>query len=65
MKKDYYKNQNNVMKIIKKNRGSKQESNIENYLTKKKNIKIEYGRDRYKNLSKEDKHRLKGYEKIS
>ena len=53
------------MKIIKKNRGSKQESNIENYLTKKKNIKIEYGRDRYKNLSKEDKHRLKGYEKIS
>ena len=30
----------------------------------KKNIKREYGRNRYKNMSEEDKQRLKEYQKI-
>ena len=39
------------MKITKKDCKSKQEINIENYLTKKKNTKQDYGRNRYQNMS--------------
>ena len=37
--------------------------NIEHYQIKKKNIKTEYGRNRHKNISKENKERLKKYQK--
>ena len=43
------------MQIKKKDCDSKQEINIENYLTKKKKIKIKYRRKRYQNMSAEDK----------
>ena len=38
-----------------------QEINTEIYLKKKKNKKIEYGRNRYHNMSKEKKRKLKEY----
>ena len=47
------------MKIIKKDEEKKQETSTENYL-KKKSI---YGRNRYKNMSEENKQRLKEYQK--
>ena len=39
------------------------EINIQNYPTKKKNLKREYGRNRYQNMSEENKQRLKEYQK--
>ena len=38
-----------------------QKISIENYLKKKKNIKGEYGRNRYHNMSEEKKQRQKNY----
>ena len=38
-----------------------QEINTEIYLKKKKNKKIEHGRNRYHNMSKEKKQKLKEY----
>ena len=38
--------------------------NIYNYLHKKKNIKREYGRNRYLNMSEEKKQTLKKYQNI-
>ena len=55
--KDYYENN----RIIKRER--QQKINIENYLKKKKNIKREYGKNRYHNMSEEKKKRLKEYQK--
>ena len=40
-----------------------QEINIETYLKKKKNKRREYGKNRYRNMSKEKKQRLKEYQK--
>ena len=39
-----------------------QEINTEIYLKKKKKKKIEYGRNRYHNMSKEKKQKLKEYQ---
>ena len=47
------------MKITKKDSENKQETNIENYLRKKNVKKREYGRNRYQNMSEENKQRLK------
>ena len=52
----------NILKITKKYQEKQQRINIENYLKKKKYIKREYGRNRYHNMSKEDKRRLKEYQ---
>ena len=49
--KDYYENNKELL------RERKQKINIENYLKKKK-IKKEYGRNRYRNMSEEKKKRL-------
>ena len=49
--KDYYENNKELL------RERKQKMNIENYLKKKK-IKKEYGRNRYRNMSEEKKKRL-------
>ena len=46
------------MKITKKDRESKQNINIENYLTKKEIKEREYGRNGYQNVSEEIKQRL-------
>ena len=54
--------QMNIIKITKKYYERKQKISIENYL-KKKNIKKEYGRNRYHNMSEEKKHRQKEYER--
>ena len=51
------------MKIKKKDSKRKQEINTEVYLKKKKNKKKEYGRNRYHNMSKENKQKLKEYKK--
>ena len=51
------------MKLAKKDSENMQEINIENYLTKKKNIKREYGKNRFQNMSEENKQRLKEYRK--
>ena len=40
------------------------EINKENYIMKKKDIKREHGRNRYHNMSKETKQRLKNNKKI-
>ena len=47
--------------MIKKYYEIMQEINTEIYLKKKKNKKIEYGRNRYHNMSKEKKRKLKEY----
>ena len=47
--------------MIKKYYEIMQEINTEIYLKKKKNKKIEYGRNRYHNMSKEKKQKLKEY----
>ena len=52
----YYENNKEVLKE------KEQIKSIENYL-KKKNIKREYGRNRYHNMSEEDKQRLKEYQR--
>ena len=49
------------MKITKKDCESKQKINKENYLAKKKHK--EYGRNRYQNISEENKQRLKKFQK--
>ena len=49
----------NIIKITKKYRDSKEEINTENYLKKK--IR-RYGRNRLRNLSKENKQRLREYQ---
>ena len=54
--KDYYENNKEVL------REREQKISIEKYL-KKKNIKREYGRNRYRNMSEEDKQRLKKYQR--
>ena len=54
---------NNIMRTTKIEWKIKQKINIENYL-KKKNIKREYGRNRYRNVSEEKKQRLKEHQKI-
>ena len=51
------------MKITKKDCTSKQKINIDNYLMKRNNIKIEYGRSRYQIMSEKDRQRLKEYQK--
>ena len=51
------------MKIKKKDQGGRQKINTETYLKKEKNKKIEYGRNRYRNMSEEKKQRLKEYQK--
>ena len=56
--KDYYENNKEVLR----EREREQKINIENYL-KKKNIKRRYGRNRYHNMSEEDKQRLKDYQR--
>ena len=43
--------------------GGRQKINTETYLKKEKNKKIEYGRNRYRNMSEEKKQRLKEYQK--
>ena len=52
----------NIIKITKKYYERKQKISVENYL-KKKNIKREYRRNRYHNMSEEKKQRLKEYER--
>ena len=47
--------------MIKKYYEIMQEINTEIYLKNKKNKKIEYGRNRYHNMSKEKKQKLKEY----
>ena len=47
------------MKTTKKDSENKQETNIENYLRKKNAKKREYGRNRYQNMSEENKQRLR------
>ena len=47
----------------KKYQQRKQKISTENYLKKKKNIKREYGRNRYKNMSEKKKQRPKEYQK--
>ena len=44
-------------------REREQKINTENYLKKKKYINREYGRNRYHNMSEENKKRLKEYQK--
>ena len=51
------------MKITKKDCKSKQKINTDNYLMKRNNIKIEYGRSRYQIMSEKDRQRLKEYQK--
>ena len=51
------------MKTTELLRERQQKINIENYLKKKKNIKREYGKNRYHNMSEEKKKRLKEYQK--
>ena len=51
--------------MIKKDWESKQEINREKLSEKEENRKREYGKDRYCNMSKETKQRLKGYQKNS
>ena len=52
------------MKTIKKDYENKQKIIIENYLTNKsKYTKREYGRNRFHNMSEENKQRLKEYRK--
>ena len=53
---------NDIMKITKKYQKRKQKISIENYL-EKKNIKREYRKIRYHNISKERKQRLKEYQR--
>ena len=48
----------NTIRIIKKDYMSLQKINIETYL-RKKVVKIEYGRNQYRNMSEEDKLKLK------
>ena len=52
----------NTIRIIKKDYMSLQKINIETYL-RKKVVKIEYGRNQYRNMSEEDKLKLKFYQK--
>ena len=47
--------------MIKKDYESKQKINTETYLKKKK-IKKEYGKNRYRNMSEEKKQRLREYQ---
>ena len=49
------------MKMIKRDYGYKQEINTETYLKKKK--KREYVKNRYHNMSEEEKKRLNEYQK--
>ena len=51
------------MKMIKKDKESKQEINTEIYLKMKKLKKTEYGKNRYRNMSEEKKQKLKEYQK--
>ena len=51
-----------TIRIIKKDYMSLQKINIETYL-RKKVVKIEYGRNQYRNMSEEDKLKLKFYQK--
>ena len=54
------------MKTIKKGYENKQKIIIENYLTNKnKYTKREYGRNRFHNMSEENKQRLKEPKKLS
>ena len=50
------------MKMLKKNKESKQEINTELYLKNKKNENREYGRSRY-HMSEEKKQKEKEYQK--
>ena len=52
----------NTIRIIKKDYMSLQKINIETYL-RKKVVKIEYGKNQYRNMSEEDKLKLKFYQK--
>ena len=52
----------NTIRLIKKDYMSLQKINIETYL-RKKVVKIEYGRNQYRNMSEEDKLKLKFYQK--
>ena len=52
--KDYYENKKKLLR---------ERINTENYLKKKKYIKREYGRNRYHNMSEENKKSLKEYQK--
>ena len=56
--KDYYKN--NRERLKKQERKKYRELPVE-----EKNIKREYGKNRYKNMSEEKKQRLKQYQKIN
>ena len=49
--------------MIKRHYKSKQEVNTETYLKKKKNLKRQYGRNRYRDMSEEKKQRLNEYQK--
>ena len=53
------------MKKIEKDQESKQDTNTEIYLKKKKNKKRKYGRNGYHNMSKEKKEILKQYQQIT
>ena len=55
--KDYYRNNRDELKL--KARDKYRELSEE-----EKNVKREYGRNRYNNMSEEDKQRLKVYQKI-
>ena len=49
--KDYY--ENDKERFRRGGRGGEQEISTETYLKKKKNKKIEYGKNRYRNMSEE------------
>ena len=60
----YEKEQKIIMKMIKNiKRASKKKKKIQRIIWRRKNIKREYGANRYFDISKEKKQKLKEYQK--